>query len=41
MTGLLAWQDLFMVASYFGVSNYLFNSLKLYLHKNDVSIEIK
>jgi len=33
MTGRLVWQDLFIEASYFGVSNYLFNSLKFYLNK--------
>jgi len=41
MTGLLVWQGLFKEASYFGASNYLLNSLKLYLDKNNFSIEIK
>jgi len=41
MTGLLVWQGLFMEASYFGLSNYLLYSLKLYSVKNNFSIEIK
>jgi len=41
MTGLLVWQGLFMAAPYFGVSNYLLNSLKRFLDKNYSSIEIK